>query len=173
MRRPAPPDPAPFDRCFRAPITFGAERDAITLDRAACDRRLKGANPELARANDLIAAEAIQRWDQSRVADRVRVLLINRLPTGAPSPTETARALGTSTRALQRRLALEGTSYARLVDDTRRELAAAYLREARYSITDIAYLLGFSGTASFTRAFRRWTGEAPSGYRDAQLARAR
>jgi AraC-like DNA-binding protein len=69
-----------------------------------------------------------------------------------------------SPRALQRRLAIEETTYAALVDDTRRELALAYLREGRYSMTDIGYLLGFSGAASFTRAFRRWTGKTPSEY---------
>ncbi|MGH7271518.1 MAG: AraC family transcriptional regulator ligand-binding domain-containing protein, partial [Polyangiaceae bacterium] len=131
MRRPAPPDATPFFRCFRAPITFEAERDAITLDKAKCEERLKGANPELARANDLIAAQAIDRWDRSRLTDRVRVLLINRLPTGAPSQAEVARSLGTSTRALQRRLTAESVTYAQMVDDTRRELAVAYLREGR------------------------------------------
>jgi AraC-like DNA-binding protein len=86
------------------------------------------------------------------------------LPTGAPSQNEVARALGMSPRALQRRLTIEETTYAALLDDTRRELALAYLREGRYSMTDIGYLLGFSGAASFTRAFRRWTGKTPSDY---------
>jgi AraC-like DNA-binding protein len=75
-----------------------------------------------------------------------------------------ARALGTSPRALQRRLSEESTTYARIVDDTRRELAEGYLREGRCSMSDIAYLLGFAGAASFTRACRRWWGLAPSEY---------
>jgi hypothetical protein len=96
MRRPAPAERTPFHKCFRAPIQFGADRNAMTLDKATCDKRLRSANPELARANDLIAAQAIERWDQSHLANRVRVVLLNRLPTGAPSPLETARVLGTS-----------------------------------------------------------------------------
>ena len=169
MRRPSPPDPAPFFRCFRAPIAFDAGADALTLPKAKCDERIQGANPELARANDLIAAQALVRWDRSHIADRVRILLTDRLPNGAPSPAEIARSMGMSMRALQRRLALEATTYAALVDDTRRELAVAYLREGRCSMTDIGYLLGFSGAASFTRAFRRWTGNSPSEFQRGAL----
>lgn len=171
LRRPAPSNPTPFVQCFRGPIVFAAARDAITLDKEQCDRRIQGGNPELARANDLLAAQAIDRWGQSRIVDRIRIVLISRLPNGAPSQLEIARALGTSTRALQRRLAAESTTYARLVESTRRELASDYLREGRHSMTEIAYLLGFSGGASFTRAFRRWTGRAPSEHR--REARAR
>jgi AraC-like DNA-binding protein len=164
LRRPAPADPTPFLRCFRSPVTFDAAEDAMLLPRAKCDERIQGANPELARANDRIAAEALARWESSHLADRVRVVLLDGLPNGAQSQAEVARILGLSTRALQRRLAGESTSYGALVDATRRELALAYLREARHSMTDIGYLLGFSGAASFTRAFRRWTGKTPSEY---------
>jgi AraC-like DNA-binding protein len=162
VRRAAPADPSPFHRCFRCPVVFDALDDALTLDKSVCDRPIQGANPELARANDLIAAQAIDRWDQSRVIDRIRLVLVDRLPNGTPSRVEIARALGTSTRTLQRRLAAESTTYAELVDTTRRDLAEAYLRQDRYSMTDIAYLLGFASAASFTRAFRRWTGRTPS-----------
>ncbi|HEX4446207.1 MAG TPA: AraC family transcriptional regulator [Polyangiaceae bacterium] len=164
LRRPPPPDPTPFLRYFRAPVTFNGKEDALTFAKAACDERIQGANPELARANDLIAAQALARWESSQLADRVRIALMNGLPNGSQSQSQVARLLGMSTRALQRRLAAESTTYGALVDDTRRQLAIAYLREGRDSITDIGYLLGFAGVASFTRAFRRWTGKAPSEY---------
>jgi AraC-like DNA-binding protein len=164
LQRPPPADPSPFLRYFRAPVAFNSAADALTFPRAACDVRIQGANPELARANDLIAAQALARWESSRLADRVRIALMNGLPNGAQSQAQVARQLGMSTRALQRRLATESTTYGALVDDTRRQLAIAYLREGRDSITDIGYLLGFAGVASFTRAFRRWTGKTPSEY---------
>jgi AraC-like DNA-binding protein len=161
---PPPRDPSPFTRYFKAPVVFDATEHALVLGRGHCDRAVLGANPELARTNDLIAARAIGRSDQARAADRVRAVLVDRLPSGALSLGAMARALRTSTRALQRRLGEESTTYARIIDDTRRELAEGYLREGRYSMSDIAYLLGFAGAASFTRACRRWWGLAPSEY---------
>ena len=85
FRCPSPRDPSPFNRCFRAPITFDAPINALTVERRVCDRRIPGANPELARVNDLVAAQAIERWDRSRIVDCIRVVLTNRLPSGAPS----------------------------------------------------------------------------------------
>jgi hypothetical protein len=70
-----------------------------------------------------------------------------------------------SVRALQRSLVAESTTYVQLLEETRRELADAHLREGRSSMTEIACLLGFSGVAPFTRAFRRWTGKAPTEFR--------
>jgi AraC-like DNA-binding protein len=165
LRRPAPSDPGPFARCFRSPVTFAAADDAMTLDKDTCDRPLAGANPELARASDRLVDETLARMHRATTTERVRALLTERLPSGEPAQAEIARASGSSTRALQRRLAAEGTTYARLVDDTRRELAMAYVREARYSLTEIAYLLGFASPGTFTRAFRRWTARSPSEHR--------
>jgi AraC-like DNA-binding protein len=165
LRRPTPADPTPFSKCFRAPLAFGAAQNALTIDKRVCEQRLPGANPEAARVNDEVVAQALHRMQRSSCADRVRVLLVERLPSGEPSQREIARAVASSTRALQRRLAAEGTTYTQLVDETRRELALAYMSDTRYSLGEIAYLLGFSGGNNFARAFRRWTGKTPSEYR--------
>jgi AraC-like DNA-binding protein len=64
-------------------------------------------------------------------------------------------------RTLQRRLKELNTSFSRLLEDTRRELALAYLSERRMSLLEISYVLGFADPSSFSRAFKRWTGTAP------------
>ncbi|HEX4448490.1 MAG TPA: AraC family transcriptional regulator [Polyangiaceae bacterium] len=167
LRRPLPPDPGPFARCFRAPVAFSATEDGMTLDKQWCDRPLAGANPEMARASEGIIDKALARMAQASLIDRIRALLTERLPGGEPTQAEIARAFGASTRGLQRRLAAEGVTYAQVVDDTRLELARAYVADARYSLTEVAYLLGFASPGTFTRAFRRWTGQSPSEQRRA------
>ena len=82
-----------------------------------------------------------------------------------PQRPKIATILGMSERTLQRRLAAEGTSFQRLLDDTRRELARHYLDQRNVSLADIAYLLGFSNQCSFFRASRRWFGSSPRDYR--------
>ncbi|WP_338089162.1 helix-turn-helix transcriptional regulator [Nannocystis pusilla] len=76
-----------------------------------------------------------------------------------------ARALGTSERTMQRRLRQAGTSFRDVVDDVRREAALAQLGRRDATVTDIAFMLGFSDLSAFSRAFRRWTGASPSEYR--------
>jgi AraC-like DNA-binding protein len=95
----------------------------------------------------------------------VRALIIRRLPDGEPQRPKIASLLGLSERTLQRRLAAEGTAFERLLDDTRRELARHYLGQRNVSLTDIAYVLGFSDQSSFFRASRRWFGSSPRYYR--------
>jgi AraC-like DNA-binding protein len=76
-----------------------------------------------------------------------------------------ARELEMSARTLRRHLAEEGTSYERLLDDLRKELAEHYLREPELGIDDVAVLLGFSEARAFRRAFRRWNGLSPAQFR--------
>jgi AraC-like DNA-binding protein len=95
----------------------------------------------------------------------VRVRLLDSLSSGEVEETEAARALNMSRRTLQRRLAEEGTSFTEVLDETRRQVALRYVGNSRMPLKEVCYLVGFSEPSNFTRAFRRWTGKAPSDYR--------
>ncbi len=75
----------------------------------------------------------------------------------------------TDPRTLQRKLNDAGTTFNAVVEDTRRELAQRYLKQPDLAISEIAYLLGFSETGNFSRAFKRWAGASPSDYRSQGL----
>ena len=79
-----------------------------------------------------------------------------------------AEKLFLTPRTLHRRLKEESTSFRLIVNTARRDLAERYLREERMTITEIAFLLGYSDAKTFHRAFKRWTGHSPrSRYRTA------
>jgi AraC-like DNA-binding protein len=90
---------------------------------------------------------------------------MQRLEKMEPSQEEVAEQLHMSPRTLQRRLGDSGTTYKEILDKTRHALAMAYLSAPQHSVSDVTYLLGFSCDSSFTRAFRRWTGQSPSDWR--------
>ncbi|MEM0964324.1 MAG: helix-turn-helix transcriptional regulator, partial [Bacteroidota bacterium] len=92
---------------------------------------------------------------------RVRDHLEDALPRGEVTVGATARALGVSVRTLQRQLATEGTTYAEVVERTRRS-AASRLLDAGISVQEVASRLGYAEPTSFTRAYRRWHGHPPS-----------
>lgn len=166
LRRAAPLDASGYTHILRCPIEFGAAENAIWFAREPFDRKLDDANPELARHHDEIALRYLARFDKENLRARVRAALTELLPTGLPSAEGVAERLHVSLRSLQRRLAEEGASFESLLNDTRRELALSYLQDRRYSIGEITFLLGFSDTSSFTRAFRRWQSCSPSEYRE-------
>ena len=99
---------------------------------------------------------------------RVQAVLVEQLPLGEPSAEKVADALHLSLRSLQRKLAEEDSSYEALLDEARRELACSYLKDRKLSVSEITFLLGFSHPGSFTRAFKRWTGVAPSQFRESR-----
>jgi len=161
LARPEPSPSEPFRRFFRAPIAFGARTNVLEFARDDVDARLPTGNAEVTRRIDEVLARYLARLDDRQVLSRVRTSVIERLQDGEPAQGVVARALGMSARTLQRRLAEEGTSYQAVLDETRAELARSYLSEG-WSVTETAFTLGFSDTSSFSRAFRRWTGVAPS-----------
>ncbi|WDG80892.1 AraC family transcriptional regulator ligand-binding domain-containing protein [Pseudomonas chlororaphis] len=81
--------------------------------------------------------------------------------------TAISRNIGLSSRTLQRRLKYCGIDFEDLRDETRRSEALQLIASGKYTATDIAYMVGYSDQAHFTRAFKRWTGSLPSRYRSA------
>jgi AraC-like DNA-binding protein len=78
-----------------------------------------------------------------------------------------AAAMCMSRRTLQRKLGEAELSYKALLEKTRHDLALRYLDDPSKTVTDITFLLGFSEQSAFTRAFKRWSGKAPTAYRAA------
>ena len=97
---------------------------------------------------------------------RVREIVVTGLlDGGAPDIREVASMVSTSARTLQRRLRGAGLTYAGLVQQARCEAASRMLLESDQSVGDVARTLGYSDPAHFTRAFHRWTGLTPRGFR--------
>ncbi|MBT8769338.1 AraC family transcriptional regulator [Metapseudomonas boanensis] len=165
LRRPCPADPQPWHLVFRAPLHFGAEENRLEFAIADFEQALDDANPELAEHNEAVLKRALEQLQQPTWSRRVRACLEAQLPNGEPSAERIAQSLHLSLRSLQRHLADEGCSYEQLLGDTRQNLALVHMRDPRCSISEIAYLLGFADASSFSRAFKRWTGQSPSQYR--------
>jgi AraC-like DNA-binding protein len=167
MLRPCPKEGSqPYLDYFNCPTKFDCEILRIAIDSSVMDDELHGANPELALQNDEVVIRYLQEMDKSDIVNWVRGLIIKNLSSGTLSKTSIASQLHMSPRNLQFKLAAQDTSYQEILDTTRRELALAYIEQRRVAITEIAYLLGFTDSANFTRAFRRWTGKSPSEFRN-------
>lgn len=85
---------------------------------------------------------------------------------GYPSLSDVAAKLFLSERTLKRRLGESGTSFQVLLDDARRRVAVELINAGQLNLQQIAQTLGYTDPAAFTRAFKRWTGERPSDFRE-------
>ena len=160
---PACPDLA---RRLGLPVAVHQPHNAVVLDAGALATPVVEADPRLLgilrRYGDELLA---RRPPEADLVARAERRILEDLHAGAPGVPALARDLGVSPRTLRRRLAEQDLTPARLVERLRRGLAERYLAEGTFSLGRIAYLLGYSDPAAFTRAFRRWTGRTPSEWR--------
>ncbi len=150
---------------FKGPVYFEAASDSLTLAAKDVDLRLPGGNPHLAEINDRIIIRYLATLSNGDIVHRVQTAIIELLPSGLVSDEKVAQKLYISVRSLQRKLQQCGTSFRKLLDRTREELARQYICDRGVDLTEIAFLLGFSEHSAFSRAFKRWTGQTPSGMR--------
>lgn len=171
LRRVALPYPEPrsrdaHDQLFRCELVFDAPYITIWRDPSVLRKPLAQADPTLRVGMEERAARlAAERSAPDALVTRVRELVARGVRDALPDLEAAAAALELSPPALKRRLADRGTSYSKIVDDTRRQLALGYIADTSLSLVDVAYLCGFSEQSAFNRAFKRWTGLPPGEYR--------
>lgn len=164
LRRSLPDDTEPWDTLFRCPIQFGALQDALEFDNDVLRRPIVGASADLARNIDKVAEKYLAALGNDTTVAQASELIVRLLPSGEVTAENIASELNQSLRTLKRRLRDEGTNFRSLVDEVRCTFATDYLRERRHSLAQVAYLVGFSDQAAFTRAFKRWTDQTPGEY---------
>lgn len=130
-------------------------------------------NADLARplSRDELAHQALVQYltgitaYQTGMTDTVRTLIRQLLPTGTASLDLIAAQINLHPKALHRRLAADGTTFAELVDSVRRDAAERYLRHTDISLTHLTRELGYAEQSVLSRSCRRWFGCGPSNYR--------
>ena len=158
---------APIERWFGcADVGFGEPDSGFATDAAVLDRALVTADPRLAATVAALAPAPAAVDDLADLATRVAAKVRARLPE--PTTADDAAALlHTSARTLQRRLEADGTSFTAVVDATREALARELLGGGELTVAEVADRVGFADAATFSRAFKRWTGTPPGRFRRA------
>ena len=154
-----------FAAAFGCPVRLGRPRSGLRLYPEAWDRPLPLADPALHSTLVVVAGGVEVRRDfDGPVSDAVARTFPTALPEGRTSIEDAAGAVALSVRTLQRRLAAEGTTFGALLDEFRRGEAARLVGDGAATVGEAARRLGYAEPASFTRAFRRWHGVAPSAW---------
>lgn len=169
LRRIRPANTEPWKQFYGCPVHFGDRENSLLLSPRVVDEQLPIANRQLAGMLDGILEGQLAALDRSNIPARCKATLLEQMASGEMSEEAMAKALHMSRRTLQRKLAETEQSYQKLVDDTRHDLALRYLEDPQKSVTEVTFLLGFSGQSAFSRAFRRWTGISPTEYRAQKL----
>ena len=151
---------------FACPISYRASSSGLAIPLAAATSRFSGYDPALQTLLRARLDELMPMADSTQaITARARAELVKRIGRDDVGAGSIARALGMSTRTLQRSLATEGSTYAKLVEDARRTLSQTLLARNDLSVEQVAALLGYADLRGFDRAFKRWTGVTPTRWR--------
>ncbi len=168
------PKPAAWrehERSFGAPVFFAQPTNALIIRRRSLSAPMPTSDLRLMAHMRHCLERLSERKDlRASVIDRVRAAARARLPDGAPHIEAIAGELRVPVGVIQRELSYEGTTFGGLIEAMRRDLAMSYLGQRQLSLSEIAFLLGYSELSAFSRAVRRWTGTPPRQVRSALLA---
>lgn len=154
-----------YGQAFGVPVELGAERDFMVFPVEVLDYPLLRANPVLFADLLQIADDVLAKLAPVELWSVLEAAIERMLPEGELAMSSVASWMGMSPDALQRVVRSRGTTWSEVVDRVRHRMAEALLRDLELPIASVGYRLGFATPASFTRAFRRWTGMTPEAYR--------
>jgi AraC-like DNA-binding protein len=162
-----PDDRVEYATFLGCPVKFGAEWDAVIYAEETTRLPVKGADTQLLEVLAATCQRLLGPVSKERdLVREVRRLIIERLPTGSAGIDAIAGQLAMSSKTLERRLAEQGESFSALLDRTRFNAVTHYLQDPDMRLTQVAYLAGYTEPAALVRAFKRWTGETPSKFRE-------
>jgi AraC-like DNA-binding protein len=162
----APEQTSEHLRIFHAPVSFGCKTNAIVTDLHFVEREVPAADQRLyqilKRYLDHVLSEMPR---EDTLLASVRRATAETMRDGDLKLARVAKQMAMSARTLQRQLKERGVDFKQLTDETRRRFAVNYLKERKNTLTEVAFLLGYSELSAFNRAFKRWTGSTPLDYR--------
>ncbi|MDE2930761.1 MAG: AraC family transcriptional regulator ligand-binding domain-containing protein [Chloroflexota bacterium] len=168
----APRHAALYKEVFGCPVHFGCERMEWHFDASVLTERCNAADPGVAQLCEDYCEQLVDRSEgKSLFQQQILRTCARNLSSAKVQASAVAKALNVSVRTLHRRLGDEGVSYLALLDRLRSSVALEYLRNTNIPIEEIASRCGYGDVSNFRKAFRRWTGNAPSFYRASWEAR--
>lgn len=170
VTHPAPAYRDEYERIYGVPVTFDSDWNAMRIDETLMAQPIQLEPRYVFGILSEHADALLKRLANSKsTTGRVESLLMPVLHTGAASMDLVAGRMGLSRQTLFRQLKAEGVTFEKVLDDLRRRLALDYLSGNKVSVNETAYLVGFSDRATFSRAYKRWTGTGPGAARASSI----
>lgn len=157
-----------YKAVFGENTCFNRKENYMLFDKVSIETPAKIPNQSLLYYFESYAQEFLKDIiNQDSYTYKTKKLILSNMDSEALNIKYVAKELHISDRTLQANLKLEGTEFRILLRDTRIQLAKKYLDD-NYSVEEITYLLGFSDTSVFRKAFKNWLGITPGEYKKLQ-----
>ncbi len=163
---PRPQNAQVYENYFDCPVKFDMEQTRIYLPKSLLQIHLQHADPFLFQ---ILSKEADRILDtmpkEDCFVEVVNNCILKSIQDNCAQIDYVARSLNISPRVLQKNLKTENQSFQEMLNKIRFNLALKFFHDPNLSIADISFLLAYRDQTSFNRAFKSWTGMAPSKWR--------
>jgi len=154
-----------YQKAFKCEVNLGEKYCEYRFEASYLNKRLAAADTSVARSCEESCRKLLIQMDiGDDLVSRICHILLS-TPGDFPNLSAVAGNLSIGTRTLRRRLKELGTSYQKILDDVKKELAIEYLQTTSLSVQEISDLLGYSEVTNFRRAFVKWAALSPYQYR--------
>lgn len=167
------PKPSYYDeylRIFQCPVLFNQQQTCMIFDLDVEDMPITTYNSYLNSFLTQHAAEKLKKLNalvNETFSNQISKIIMEEISKGEISIEKVADRMGSTRKNIYCKLKEEHTSFSALLQNIRKDLSKSYLNQSNLSITDIAYLLGYSERSTFYRAFKKWYDQTPKDYRAA------
>jgi len=150
-----------YQEYFQCPVYGNQKMNGISFSKSLLTETLPTHDSELVELNEMLINKHLNNLKKGDTSTKVIKIIHELLPSGCPSEEMIAFKLHMSKRTLQRKLKAEGQAFLPMLTSVRIMLAKQYLKINEFSITEIAYQLGYSSPSTFARAFKKQTTVSP------------
>ncbi|ENW17686.1 helix-turn-helix domain-containing protein [Acinetobacter haemolyticus] len=155
-----------YKKIWGCHVRLGQTEGRLFFDAKLLDHPSPAYEPELLKVHEHHAASQLELLHKHQLIHEIeKILASGLLESSEFDQNIVASRLDRSARSLRADLQLLNTSYEKVIAQYRERLARRLLSQTQESIDQIVYLTGFSEPSAFSRAFKRWTGETPTAYR--------
>lgn len=155
-----------YHEIFDCPLYFNSDRNSMLISGLYLDQELKMSNPDLCALFEREIKRQLSALEsEASLVNEINDILFRLKASNDFSIEAVAGELNIGVRTLQRRLKEENISYNEVLQKFKKTIAENYIKQNNFSISEIAYMLGFSEPSAFHRFFKKWTGKTPKEYR--------
>ena len=161
-----------YRRIFNCEILFDQPKTFLCFYKRYLKLPVIQSNPDLLPLMEKYAQKSLEKVNsKNEYTHKVSELIVSNLNSDPPTLKKVASELAVSVRKLQQKLYDEKTSFSKVLKSMRMSISKKHLKENNHSISEIAFLLGFSEPSAFSKAFVKWTETTPFQYRRRHMKR--
>lgn len=161
-----PADITMYEKIYQSELKFDQPQNFLSFSSVYLDYETISSDAAMHKFHETQAIQHLHALTEDGIVNKVKRVIMEYLPANDIELQCVAKKLNLTARTVQRNLANDGTTFKTILDQARKDYTLREIGNMKFSISELAFRLGYQDLSSFYRAFKRWTGMTPIDYRE-------